>query len=104
PAALLLLSLAQGPRAVQVGPITALAWPAQLNLAEGLAREAARPADWPGFGRLAPDSLTLIAVPDRARLDPPAHARAPTWGVAPAGRGEGGRGAGGWGSGLLRRF
>lgn len=51
-------------------------------MAEALAREAARPAQWPGLGRLAPDSLTLIVVPDRARLDSLARGRAPVWGAA----------------------
>jgi hypothetical protein len=73
--------LAQGPRAVRVGPVTAVAWPAQLDLAQSLAREAARPVDWPGLGRLAPDSLSLILVPDQRHLDSLARGRAPTWGA-----------------------
>jgi hypothetical protein len=79
---LVLCLLAQGPRAVRVGPVTAVAWPAQLDLAEALAREAARPVDWPGLGRLAPDSLSLILVPNAARLDSLARGLAPTWGAA----------------------
>ncbi|HZE76796.1 MAG TPA: hypothetical protein VE091_15910 [Gemmatimonadales bacterium] len=79
---LLLCLLVQGPRAVRVGPVTAVAWPAQMALAEALAREAAQPAEWPGLGRLAPDTLSLIVVPDRARLDSLAHGQAPAWGAA----------------------
>ncbi len=67
---------------MQVGPVTAVAWPAQLHLAEALAREAAQASQWPGLGRLAPDSLTLIVVPDRARLDSLARGQAPRWGAA----------------------
>lgn len=78
---LLLALLGQGPRALRVGPVTAVAWPGQLPLAEALAREAARPGEWPGLGRVTPDSLTLIVVPDRARLDSLARGRAPTWGA-----------------------
>jgi hypothetical protein len=62
--------------------VTAVAWPGQWRLAEALAWEAARPAEWPGLGRLDPDTLTLIVVPDRARLDSLAHGLAPTWGAA----------------------
>jgi hypothetical protein len=62
--------------------VTAVAWPAQADLARALAREAARPAVWPGLGRLAPDSLTLIVVPDQARLDSLVRGRAPAWGAA----------------------
>src|SRR5882724_1366072 len=79
---LLLCLLVQGPRAVRVGPVTAVAWPAQMALAEALAREAAQPAEWPGLGRLAPDTLSLIVAPDRARLDSLAHGQAPAWGAA----------------------
>ncbi len=67
---------------MQVGPVTAVAWPAQFHLAEALAREAAQGSEWPGLGRLAPDSLTLIVVPDRTRLDSLAHGQAPQWGAA----------------------
>jgi len=60
----------------------AVAWPAQMNLAVALAREAGRPTKWPGLGWSAPDSLTLIVVPDRARLDSLVRGRAPAWGAA----------------------
>lgn len=47
-----------------------------------LARAAARPTEWPGLGWSRPDSLTLILVPDRARLDSLVRGRAPAWGAA----------------------
>jgi hypothetical protein len=62
--------------------VTAVAWPAQADLAVALARDAGRPAEWPGLGSLAPDSLTLIVVPDQARLDSLVRGRAPSWGAA----------------------
>lgn len=71
----------QGPQAVRVGPVTAVAWPAQTEMAAGLARAAAAPADFPGLGPFTPDSLTLIVVPDRAALDSLVRGRAPAWGA-----------------------
>ena len=62
--------------------MTAVAWPAQADLALALAREAGRPAEWPGLGPLTPDSLTLIVVPDQAHLDSLVRGRAPAWGAA----------------------
>jgi len=53
-----------------------------MELAAALARAAGRPAEWPGLGQSAPDSLTLIIVPDRARLDSLLRGRAPAWGAA----------------------
>jgi peptidase MA superfamily protein len=50
-------------------------------MAEGLARAAAAPADFPGLGRFAPDSLTLIVVPDRPSLESLVRGRAPPWGA-----------------------
>jgi hypothetical protein len=79
-----LLFLQGTPTSVQVGQVTAVAWPAQLNLAIALAEEADRPADWPGFGRLAPRPLRLIVVPDARRLDSLTLGRAPRWGAAVA--------------------
>ncbi len=64
-----------------VGLVTAVAWPAQADLAAALAREAGRPADWPGLGSFVPESLTLIVVPDRARFDSLMQGRAPHWGA-----------------------
>ena len=69
---------------VQVGQVTAVAWPAQLELAAELAREAARPSEWPGLGLRTVDSFRLIVVPDARRLDSLTRGRAPTWAAAVA--------------------
>jgi hypothetical protein len=65
-----------------VGQVTAVAWPAQRSLAVELAREAGRPAEWPGLGRRVPGQLRLIVVPDARRLDSLTSGRAPHWGAA----------------------
>jgi hypothetical protein len=74
---------AQGPEpsVVRAGPVTAVAWPAQLALARSLAAVAARPADWPGLGRSVPGPLTLIVAQDAAAVDSITRGQAPTWGV-----------------------
>ena len=69
---------------VQVGQVTAVAWPAQLELAAELAREAARPSEWPGLGLRTVDSFRLIVVPDARRLDSLTRGRAPPWAAAVA--------------------
>ena len=70
------------PAAVQVGQVTAVAWPAQRSLAVELAREAGQPTEWPGLGRRSPGALRLIIVPDARRLDSLTSGRAPHWGAA----------------------
>jgi peptidase MA superfamily protein len=65
-----------------VGQVTVVAWPAQVRLATELAREAGRPADWPGLGQKVPGPLRLILVPDARRLDSLTSGRAPHWGAA----------------------
>jgi hypothetical protein len=62
--------------------VTAVAWPDQLPLAVELAREAGRPAEWPGLGRRVPDSLRLLILPDGRVLDSLTQGRAPEWGAA----------------------
>ncbi|HEY9507930.1 MAG TPA: peptidase MA family metallohydrolase [Gemmatimonadales bacterium] len=69
---------------MQVGQVTAVAWPKQLDLAIRLAELADRPADWPGLGRLAPGPIRLVVVPDARRLDSLTRGRAPQWGAAVA--------------------
>jgi hypothetical protein len=69
---------------VQVGQVTAVAWPDQVSLAIELAEQADRPAEWPGLGRLAPGPLRLVVVPDGRRLDSLTLGRAPRWGAAVA--------------------
>jgi hypothetical protein len=75
------LAAQQGPIAIQVGPVTAVAWPEHRELARSLAEVAARPVDWPGLGRTVPSPLSLIVAPDRAALDSVTGRRAPGWGV-----------------------
>ena len=67
---------------MQVGQVTAVAWPRQLDLAIQLAEQADRPADWPGLGRVSPGPLQLVVVPDARRLDSLTGGRAPRWGAA----------------------
>ena len=69
---------------MQVGQVTAVAWPRQIDLAVQLAEEADRPAEWPGLGRVAPGPLRLVVVPDARRLDSLTRGRAPGWGAAVA--------------------
>ena len=64
--------------------MTAVAWPAQLELAAELARQAIRPAEWPGLGLRVVDSFRLIIVPDARRLDSLTGGRAPSWAAAVA--------------------
>jgi hypothetical protein len=67
---------------VQVGRVTAVAWPAQRAVTAELARVADRPVDWPGLGRRDPGPLRLIVVPDGRILDSLTSGRAPSWGAA----------------------
>jgi hypothetical protein len=67
---------------VQVGPVTAVAWPAQAAVATDLARLAARPAEWPGLGVRTPGPLRLVVVPNGRVLDSLTTGRAPAWGAA----------------------
>jgi hypothetical protein len=69
---------------VQVGQVTAVAWPKQLDLAMRLAEQADRPVEWPGLGRVAIGPMRLIVVPDVRRLDSLTRGRAPRWGAAVA--------------------
>jgi Peptidase MA superfamily len=69
---------------VQVGQVTAVAWPEQMGLAIELARQAGQPTEWPGLGRIRSEPLRLIVVPDGRRLDSLTLGRAPRWGAAVA--------------------
>jgi hypothetical protein len=62
--------------------VTVVAWPAQMGLALDLARQADRPAEWPGLGLTEPLPLQLIVVPDGRMLDSLTAGRAPPWGAA----------------------
>lgn len=67
---------------MQIGRVTAVAWPAQRTVAAELARLAGRPAAWPGLGTRAPGPLRLIVVPDGRLLDSLTAGHAPSWGAA----------------------
>ena len=67
---------------MQVGRVTAVAWPAQRAVAADLARLADRPAEWPGLGLRDPGPLRLIVVPGAHLLDSLTAGRAPSWGAA----------------------
>lgn len=69
---------------MQVGQVTAVAWPDQLDLAIQLAEQADRPAEWAGLGLVALGPMQLIVVPDARRLDSLTRGRAPAWGAAVA--------------------
>ncbi|HET6579940.1 MAG TPA: hypothetical protein VFG66_16595 [Gemmatimonadales bacterium] len=69
---------------MQVGRVTAVAWPAQRSLALELARIADRPTEWPGLGRRDPGPLRLIIAPSGRLLDSLTDGRAPAWGAAVA--------------------
>lgn len=64
-----------------MGRVTAVAKPARLNLAVGLAEAADRPATWPGLGRRDPGPLRLIVTDGGAEFGGTAPGRVPSWGV-----------------------
>lgn len=74
---------AQGaePIAVRSGSVTAVAWPAQRQLARSLAEAAAQPVDWPGLGRWQPGPLTIIVARNQSVVDSLTRGQAPAWGV-----------------------
>jgi hypothetical protein len=67
-----------------VGQVTAVAWPAQHDLARRLAERAGEPTVWPGLGRRTPGPLQLIVVPNGGHLDSLTSGQAPAWGAAVA--------------------
>lgn len=72
-----------------MGDVTAIAAPAQLDLATALAELAARPAAWPGLGRRPAGPVRLVVVADRAAMARATRGRLPAWGAGaafPAGR------------------
>src|SRR5437867_11801549 len=75
----LVVLLAQGPAAVSVGRVTAVAWPPQQGLAVALAEAADRSPPFPGVGPLADRPIRLILAPTRARLAPLTRGRLPRW-------------------------
>ena len=77
-------AMQEAPTAVRVGQVTAVAWPAQRDLAVELATRAGETTDWPGLGRRTPGPLQLIIVPHGRHLDSLTLGRAPAWGAAVA--------------------
>jgi hypothetical protein len=75
------LAANQGPTVIREGPVTVVSWPGEARLAQGLARDAAQPINWPGLGVMAPGPLTLIVAPDQSAVDSLTSGRAPAWGV-----------------------
>src|SRR5207249_2508814 len=75
----LVVLLAQGPAAVSVGRVTAVAWPPQQGLAVALAEAADRSPPFPGVGPLADRPIRLILAPTRARFDSLTRGRLPSW-------------------------
>src|SRR5213076_1587495 len=71
--------LAQGPAAVSVGRVTAVAWPPQQGLAVALAEAADRSPPFPGVGPLADRPIRLILAPTRATFDSLTGGRLPSW-------------------------
>jgi hypothetical protein len=71
--------LLQGPTAIEVGRITAVAWPGQTALATSLAEFADRSPDFPGVGPLPDRPIRLILAPTRARYDSLTRGRLPLW-------------------------
>ncbi len=67
---------------MQVGRVTAVAWPGQMPLAVALAQEADGQSEWPGLGARNLDSVRLIVVRDGRVLDSLTGGRAPEWGAA----------------------
>jgi hypothetical protein len=67
---------------VQVGRVTAVAWPDQMPLAVTLAQEADRQTVWPGLAARGLDSVRLVVVRNGRVLDSLTAGRAPEWGAA----------------------
>ena len=76
--------LLQGPQAVVVGRVTAVAWPGEEALAAALAEAVERTPPFPGIGPLPDRPITLILAPTRARFDSLTHGRLPSWSVGMA--------------------
>ncbi len=77
----LLLLTGQEPRQVDVGAVTVVAWPAQIEVAMALGEIADRPQEWPGLGRRSLGRLRLIVAEDQRRFAEVSRGRAPRWGA-----------------------
>ena len=80
---LLFALLSQGgppaPKAIQVGRVTAVAWPGQEGLATRLAEVADQSSDFPGIGPLPDRPIRLILTPTRSKYDSLTRGRMPLW-------------------------
>jgi hypothetical protein len=75
----LLVLLLQGPTAVTVGRVTAIAWPGQAPLAAALAEAADRATGFPGLGALPDRPIRLVLAPTRQVFDSLTRDRLPGW-------------------------
>jgi len=71
--------LLQGPTAVDVGRVTAIAWPPQQALAVSIAEAADRSRDFPGIGPLPDRRIRIILAPTREKYDSLTRGRLPLW-------------------------
>ena len=71
--------LLQGPTAVDVGRVTAIAWPPQQTLAVSIAEAADQSRDFPGIGPLPDRRIRIILAPTREKYDSLTRGRLPLW-------------------------
>lgn len=69
----------QGPQAVTVGRVTAVAWPGREALAVALAEAADRTGAFPGIGPLPDRPIRLLLAATRAQFDSLTRGRLPPW-------------------------
>src|SRR5216117_2658703 len=75
----LLVLLLQGPTAITVGRVTAIAWPNQQTLAASVAEAADHAGDFPGIGPLPDRPIRIILAPTRSAYDSLTRGRLPLW-------------------------
>jgi len=75
----LLALLLQGPTAITVGRVTAIAWPNQQTLAASVAEAADHAGDFPGIGPLPDRPIRIILAPTREKYDSLTRGRLPLW-------------------------
>jgi len=75
----LLALLLQGPTAITVGRVTAIAWPNQQTLAASVAEAADHAGDFPGIGPLPDRPVRIILAPTREKYDSLTRGRLPLW-------------------------
>lgn len=76
---MLLALLLQGPTAITVGRVTAIAWPNQQTLAASVAEAADHAGDFPGIGPLPDRPVRIILAPTREKYDSLTRGRLPLW-------------------------